>query len=448
MKEEVMLFLTKRPKMKEKYDFDGTFSDFIDYTIKSIKHDNQVTLLEVIADEAQRIYSKQIDIQKLKQQLRKYPLLSSADHHGLLNHKLLYNSNLLYSLIIKQLELPYVIVLTSGTISLLNKSHPRGFYFKSNKFNFFNKKSSNVPIYLFNNNITVKQKEIDSIIPDYPKNLLTSDEENFLNFLFFDFLKIQDITNDNFSDQISILNHKIWDCYFDKSVNDNYPKIIYLQSNEIINKCFIKELSNKTSIIYKILFEPEIRNLYIKNFYGIPGCWGDKSGSHFFWEVSGTKKLRPLRYEESSNSLIGSTQSFYLDKTTIIKKLSNREILPTLFFDFLIITYLQGYMALGGFNQIEYLSKMQQAHVKTLREIGMNHLANEFESRVTDALICGLMPFQFDSGIDLIWHYNSTNGIFNGNLDHGLTQDDLDRVLNMKLREMIEQGVKTMLNNL
>jgi len=102
---------------------------------------------------------------------------------------------------------------------------------------------------------------------------------------------------------------------------------------------------------------------------------------------------------------------------------------------------LMQYQTLGGLNQIEYLPKMQAAHIKSLQEIGMPELAEKFAKPVASGLICGMFPFDFDSAIDMIWHYNSHNGKFNGNLDRGITQEDLDRILDTPFTDLVATGI-------
>ncbi|MBN1500858.1 MAG: hypothetical protein JW982_11910, partial [Spirochaetes bacterium] len=150
-----------------------------------------------------------------------------------------------------------------------------------------------------------------------------------------------------------------------------------------------------------------------------------------------------LYYCESTNSLVGSNNNILLEKEIIKNMVQNKNILLTLFFDFLILSFLGGYTLLGGFNQVEYLPAMQKAHVKSLREIGEYDLADEFASRITDGLICGMTPLKYDSSIDMIWHHNSTDGKFNGNLDRGLTEEDLGRIYNTPVNEMIMNAMDT-----
>jgi len=139
--------------------------------------------------------------------------------------------------------------------------------------------------------------------------------------------------------------------------------------------------------------------------------------------------------------------SIPLEAGALMLALAEKRITPSLFLDFLVITFQEGYVALGGFNQLEYLPLMQAAHVKSLKEIGRDETARIFAGRVTDGLICGLFPFDFGSSIDMMWHYNSTAGRFNGNLDRGLSRDDVAAIAGMKVRTMIGSAITTMMDS-
>ena len=467
MKEKLEEFFRKRPNMLKKYRYPGTFDDFAEDLKNSVApQKNGHFIKKTIMEKVERIFPNEISLKALEDQLSKAPVLSTADHHGILNYKLLYNSNLLYSEIIKKLKLPFVIVSASGSVPLDNISHPRGFYFKKQKFNFYGGKESKTPIFLFEKKLCAdKKKGINSFITSYAEDALTTEEKRFLEYLFFESLEIEKVSQNYkvFSDQVTFLNYKLWKYYFDKSIRESTPEMIYLQSNQIILNILINMIEDKNALVSLILFDPEVRRIFLKNFEGIPGCWGESMGSQLFWAVVDKKKYKRfirLSLDDASNSLIGDNFQIELERETILDALKTKKIIATIFFDYLILSFIDGYMMLGGFNQLDYLPQMQeahiismidymiemqQAHIKSLKEIGMNDLAEEFASRVTDGLICGMFPFDFDSGIDLIWHYNSRDGKFNGNLDRGLTQEDLDRMNNMKVKDMIGAAVETML---
>lgn len=460
-------FFKKRPSMLKKYRYPGTFDDFAENIRNSVTPQKSKSFVKkVIMEKVQRLFSNEISLKALEDQLLNAPILSTADHQGILNYKLLYNSNLLYSEIIKKLKLPYIVVFASGNVPLDNISHPRGFYFKNQKFNFFGAKESKTPMFLFEKKLCADKKiGINSFITSYTEGALTPEEMEFLEYLFFGCLEIEKVSQNYeiFSDQITFLNSKLWKYYFDKSIRDSIPEMLYLESNQMILNLLIEKIKDENSLESLILFDPEVRRIYLKNFEGVPGCWGESMGSQLFWGVVDKKKYKRfirLHLDDTSNSLVGDNFKIKLERETILDALKTKKIIATIFFDYLILSFIEGYLILGGFNQldnlpqmqeahiisiIDYMIRMQQTHIKSLKEIGMTDLADESASRVTDGFICGMYPFDFDSGIDLIWHYNSHNGKFNGSLDRGLTQEDLDRMNNMKVKDMIGAAVETML---
>jgi hypothetical protein len=449
-------FFKLRPRMFEKYKYPGTFRDFArDIMGKIIPQNQEVGVLESILNQVRRIAAKpgELSLELLDRQLSRRPIISYADHHGLLNYKLLYNSDLLYSEIVKALELPFVVVLAAGNVPMDNMSYPRGFYFKKSKFNFFGADESRSPVFLFEKKLIADRRAgIDGFIFGEAMKTVTAEERKFLNFLFFQCLEVEKAADlyDSFSDQITFLNAKLWQYYFNKSLRDSIPKLIYLPANTVLRDILCLEIMKNDSLIASILFDQEVRRVFLKNFSGIAGCWSETSGSHLFWGVSQKKKYKRLirlSVEDSSNSLAGKDFILELERETLVLALKEKRILSTLFFDYLILTFLGGYLTLGGFNQLDYLPQMQRAHIKSLLEIGQDDLAQRFSSCITDGLVCGMIPLEFDSGIDLIWHYNSHNGKFSGNLEKGLTQADLDGVLDTKVGDMILSAMETMLQN-
>ncbi len=446
-------FFKLRPGMRKIFQYPGTFDDYISdlaQTLPTKKEKNP--LCTEIIKEAARILKTNPD--PLEKQLLTYPVISYADHLGLLNYKLLYNSNLLYGELIKKLKLPYVVVFASGNIPMVNKSHPRGFYFKGRKYNFFGEKQCKLPVFLFDGKLNAERaKGLAGFCIGCNRDSLTVEEEKFLEFLFFDGLEIEKASRDyeTFSDQLTFMNSRLWKYYFDNTIRESIPGIIYLQSNPIILELLLREIEKKDSLISSILFDPGVRRRFLKNFSGIPCCWGEDMGTHFFWGVIKHRektRLTALKLDEVPGTLVGEDFSIKLEREAIIAALKERRILQASFFDLLLVTFLEGYLTLGGFNQLEYLPQMQKAHVKTLREIGRDEMAGPFAARATGGLICGMFPLAFGSGIDLVWHYNSRQGKFNGNLDRGLPQEKLDKILDMKLRDMVLPAIELMLENM
>jgi hypothetical protein len=448
MDDDSIRFFNQRAQIRKIYDFPGSFKELVHEKLKSriVPKQRKGAFHRSILKEAGRLLPEVVSAHNLDNQLAEFPVLSVADHHGLLNHHLLYQSNILYAEILKELNLKTMCVLATGNIPLLNVSHPRGFYFKKEKFNFFRKKDANTPVFLLKEKLNADRNAgLESFIVSYPKESLSSDELQYLETLFFHKLEIENasLNYHQFSDQVTLLNNRIWKSYFDENIRHEVPDLIYLQANQIILDALLEELNKPESLLLTILFDPEIRKIYLKNFLEIPGCWGANRGSHFFWGISERNSLTSLRFSSGCDYLLGENIFIPYRKEEICRELRLKRIIPTLFIDMLIITFLEGYAALGGFNQIEYLHQMQQAHIKSLKEAGMNNLADLFASRITDGLICGMAPLPYHSGLDMIWHYNSKDGRFSGNINRGLTHAELDVIKNKKVRDLIESGIST-----
>jgi len=452
MTENMELFFDRRPRMAEKFQFPGTFMEFADNIAGSVPAGSQSPLLkEKIVSEVKRMLPDAVSPDLLESQLNRSPIISYADHHGLLNHPLLYNSNILYAEIVKQLKLPYIVVFATGNVPLKNQSYPRGFYFNHERYNFFKNKLRHIPVYLLEEKIVAeKGKGLESFVLNFKSAMFTEEERKFLEFLFFECLDIETVSQkfEKFSDQVTYMNYKIWKYYFHQNIRETIPDIVYLQSNQIVMDLLLREIAKEDSLISSILFDSSVRQVFLKNFHGIACCWGDNMGSQLFWGVSEKKKFINLHCNQDTNKLVGEGIQIELERECVIDALKSKRILPTIFIDFLIITFMEGYLALGGFNQIEFLTDMKTAHIKSLQEIGWTDLIKPFTSRVTDGLVCGMLPFEFNSGIDLIWYFNSKDGKFNRNIDKGLSREFLDTMLEMKTKNMIASAIETMMDNI
>jgi len=442
--------------MRMKYLYPGTFEDYIQDIIKSFSgHSIHTisTLAKKIIEYSSNILGDQISKAALSIQLNSYPIISSADHHALLNYKLLYNSNLLFTYLVRRLNLPYTIVPATGSIPLLNNTYPRGFYFKGMKFNFFSERKSKVPLFLFTDKLTFeREKGLSSLIQNLDQSTLTIEEKKFLEFLFFQALDVEYAIENyqDFSQQVSFLNFKLWKYYFEKSIRPNIADMIYIQVNPLIKELLMEYIADSDSLVSQIIFNPAIREIYLENFSGIQGAWDNEKGSHFFWGISSKKRFVRLQVDSANNVLVSKDREIVvkLEKDSLIQAIEANTVLPTLFLDYLVLTFLERFVTLGGFNQLEYLPQMQHAHVKCLEKINKKDLAAQFSAQITDGLICGLFPFKFEGGIDLIWHHNSSNGKFNGNLDNGLSEQDLESVGQKRIQEMLLSAIETMMDSL
>ncbi|HBD93231.1 MAG: hypothetical protein A2015_10970 [Spirochaetes bacterium GWF1_31_7] len=448
MNNKLDLLFRQRPMMKDWYNSKKSLAEYSKSVLSDINcFESEGILSSAITRKAGEILKDRINTGLLNQQLRSVPLISTADHHGLLHYKLLYNSNIILSEVMRFCSMPYSVVLSTGNIPLNNQSYPRGFYFKNAKFNFFPAKYGEQPVGLFTNKI--KHTRFNEIIVSYDKNIELSKEEiSFLYYLFDHLLPEDSVYNlcSTFSEQITLLNFDLWKFFFDENIRDSIPGLIYLETTSLVREIMINELQKESSLLSLILLDKQTRDIFIEEFHNINGCWGDEFGSYFFWGVSDNKKLQ--RLEVMDNALSGKDIIIEMTAENIINAIRTKTIFPTLFLSFYIVTFLEDITCFGGFNQIEYLTHMKQAYIRVFERIDRPEMVQRLRRKKTDALICGMIPLQYNSSIDMLWHFNSKNGIFNGNLKGGLTNRDLFSVNSQSIGNMVRGGVESMLENI
>ncbi len=448
-------FFRKRPHLAEIYHSYGNFTldEYFQILARAIQPSGTVkkSLHTSIITETKRLLGDKIDMTAFETQISNFPVVSTADHHGILSSKILYNSNIVYSQLTDSLNLKYIPVLSSGGIPFNNESHPGGFFFNGNKIRFIKSKYEDVPVSHYKAGIQSGNSIVDLIVNLNGLNIinpLNDEETKFLEYLCFDTLDINSICSEHsvFSDQVTIVNYKLWKLFFAQGFHNRISELVYLQMDRIIKTILIEEIQNPESLVSKILFDKNTLDVFIRNFQDIPGCWGERNGSFLFWEVrSDNKGLGRLEHKPGSGLLCGRGKKFTLDRDCIISALNNGLIQPTLFFNFLLLSFEGGLFTLGGFNQVDYLGEMQAAFIRSLSEIGLPGAADDFAKRVTNGFICGMNPFHFESSIDMLWEFNSVNGVFNGNLDRGITPEGLASVGKRRLKELIDDALPVLL---
>ncbi len=55
--------------------------------------------------------------------------------------------------------------------------------------------------------------------------------------------------------------------------------------DHFVRELLLDDLLHSDSLPSRILFDPQVRSIYLEEFWGITGCWTATSGTHFFWGV-------------------------------------------------------------------------------------------------------------------------------------------------------------------
>ena len=454
MTEALARFLAKRPAVRLQYEHEGSFREYGRRLFQRVPLGQGTRLTRHIVEYARAQVNFGVDERLLRAQLNQYPLVSSADHAGVLHQDILYNANLLFSGLLDLQSLPYQIVLASNRIPLSNASHPRGITFQGHRLNFFSRRHSDVSVWLFDDGLHPDQcQSLETLF--HPEGLegLTREQRDFLRVFFLETINVAQVarTNSLFHHQLIPINNALWRRYFSKRFRMSRPTFLSFPIEHFARELLLEDLENPDSLPYRILFQPEVRSVYLEEFQGIAGCWGEGSGTHFFWGVDDRNRLVALKLDPRGEFLVPTAKTIpgfplRLEVGSLSEALNQKRIVPSLFFEMLLVAFLEGYTLLGGFNQVNYMAWMRVAHERAMLRLGDWPMAARFARTLTDGLICGPVPFpQWASGFDLLWHFNSTSGKFHGNLDGGLDAADLESMMNRPLRDLIQNGVNSML---
>lgn len=445
-------FFAKRPAVRLQYEHEGSFRDYSRRLFHRVPQGRSGRLTNRIVEYAKAQIHIEVDERLLRAQLNQYPLVSTADHAGVLNQGILYNANLLYSGLLDLQSLPYQVVLASTRIPMNNASHPRGVIFQKQKLNFFSKRGSQVPVWLLEEGIRPEQASgLDQLFSKENLALVTSDQRRFLEAVFWDVVDLPKVTKTSrfFVDQLTSINHALWPRYFHKSYRLNRPSMLTFPIEAFVRDLLLEDLESPNTLPSRILFDPEVRNVYLEEFSGIVGCWSAQSGTQFFWGVDERLELIALKVDADQNLRAGNGRAWEpvpLTPEAITAAIHQKRIVPSLFFEMLMIGFLEGYTLLGGFNQVTYMAWMRVAHERSMLRLGNWPMAAWFARTITDGLICGPLPFpQWASGFDLLWHFNSTDGRFHGNLDGGLDRHALEAMMDTPVKDLLQNGVEAML---
>lgn len=317
------------------------------------------TLLEKLyPDEAESVIS----------QFRPAPLVSTIDHHGILNHPFFINSNLIFSL---RRGLKYLICFPTAGVSLNNSSWPGCLMRHDEQGNikrvsFFPDRLKNLPVFsapLIDKSFLNKMDLAKDL-----KGQLFNDESIF-NFA-------------NFSEQACVLSSRYWRLIFPSA-----PKLIYLPLEDLVSGLIAGVVGkDKDHILHKLVFTKRGWQLLDKYFHGLKGAFDGDYGTFLFWQAD--RKGRRVRLTRLDMSI---------EPQRVSELLNQRKIYPGSLLCFLVLLYYR-ITCLGGFNQVNWLTDIKDKFVQLLKESGESGKAREVIDVPTDNFAEGNLSFLLSNG--------------------------------------------------
>ncbi|EKD44012.1 MAG: hypothetical protein ACD_72C00033G0001 [uncultured bacterium] len=260
---------------------------------------------------------------------------------------------------------------------------------------------------------------------DGEKQFLLSIEKEILAL---DFSRAQ-----SYNDQISIINNFLWKKIFHEDVRGNIPELYYL-TQEDIARDLASHILCGDNIVSKAIFDADFRQIVLNNFRGVTVCWDEEKnkGTHFFWYKDENNESKRLFLKDQFLVSENGLKKIKLIKEEIISLIEKNEIVPSLFVVFSYMTFWCGLKPLVGYGSCNYLTKMKETWLKTLKD----NDTVEYERMLTldtKSLIGGeIATYGRNEKHELIDLY-AFDIIEKG----GLTKQYLEKLFSMRFRDLL-----------
>lgn len=387
LEEAKKIVFEKKPAFAEfyyKYK-DQKWNDYIENNYYKTIQNNKIDELLITLDKIITPLIGKASSEKAQKTIKETGFVSTCDHSGILCHPFFSNIALARKNFSK--EKHSVICFTCGGVSMTNSSYPRGVFFHDKNLNL-----KKIPLISLRNRrrsvygtTSFSKHKIQKILNEIETYNIDEDSKARLKRFFALINNNQNIFElEKFSDQITVVNKILWEEIFGQDDNE----LIYIEAENIVRHLLLDIHLANDSVINKILFNPQTRNLYIKNFENIIGAHNtlSQSGSHFFWyidEIENTRKQLFLKGE----MLVSVDEKIKIPFLPEILReyLLRYELLPTMAFCYSILSFYYGLTLGGGFSQIKYLGDIKDAWAntvlgdeETLEKTDTNIFAGEF----------------------------------------------------------------------
>jgi hypothetical protein len=182
--------------------------------------------------------------------------------------------------------------------------------------------------------------------------------------------------------------------------------IIYFDLNEVIRNYLIEVISDSSHPIFQLMFDQKTRESVFSVF--------PAETTLFTVDVHHKNKLRQEPVVINGNYLNSQNYELKLTQENVIKEIKNGTLCPGLFLTFTALSFINGMICFGSFEQVEYLAEFKSNWLKIgLLDNEIVHSANTsaFTSgRCVDENSEGVHPLDLLLGLEWSFSENQTVG--------------------------------------
>jgi hypothetical protein len=402
-----------------------------------------------------------------REELKQSPVVLTANHHGVDYFAQSVQGTLLFS----QRKLPNgshaktVPIFACGSIPLDNMTYPRGALLYATE-------GSKLPLRLPLFPDRMKRKMV-SEVSKVNKDMIARAEKvlgklvvecsipqqvaSTLSSVFNEY-SVNEESADvaGYSEQSMLVNQSIWGKMLDNLTIK--PALVYMELEKIVSILLRKDLQNKDSLAYQLLFSSSLRENFLVGLDGIKGCWtkpelerrlterkdirhqsSKASGTFMFWGVGDDGQKIPLLpiQEGTECKLVGVDDSgeiweIELTSSNLYEALHQERLLPSVMACFIALTFARGVTCAGGYYQGDYLAEMREQLILVLQQSKLSDRAiYSIENAPIDSYLSGMQTVMYRTGNGGLMPAGPIEIIASG----GLADDELDRINNLTVAE-------------
>jgi len=292
----------------------------------------------------------------------RFPLLNTANHHGVDYFPPSVQGNLLFWKALKEngIKTKYLPVCSFGIVSLSNSSYARGITSYSICDKLFR-----VPIFpkLIENKMVryvpaFTEAQVKHTIfrlnSEFRDVAASADMRQALEKYYLD----KNVLEQKFyANQAVFINRMLSE---DMYPEGDIPQIIYMEMEPIINRLLLKDLKDENSMIYRILYDSRILNGIRKQMEEGNPCmstmffWGtDSSGRRYILDFCADGIMRGV-------TLAGDHVELPASAKDLADLIGQEKIVPSGYTMAILLSFARGYTWLGGYFQGDYLPEWQK----------------------------------------------------------------------------------------
>ncbi len=365
--------------------------------------------------------------QKAVADLKKHPMVLTANHHGVDYFAQSLQGSLLFSLLKTSPDIgcDTIPVFACGNVPLNNLTYPRGAMIYRVNQNAIHKVPLLLPLFS-----DKRKRAIVSAVEPYDSSMIQKgigrirawEKEKILAGDFAHVIEslMEELYNDalplslnSYSDQAVVLNHQLWKRLF--AFQQDVPDMVYLEIEHIVGQLLTRDLQKPDSLAAIFMLDDAYREKLLAALDGTSGCWNRQrllagqdnasknkiargSGTHFFWGVDDRGRRFPLCISKSADGKKmlsgwddrGNHMVFEFSVYAIIELLSQKKLVPSLFTSYLCVALARGLTCIGGYYQSSYMPQMQKGVVNVLEHFGADDIARRVKTVPTDGYLSGM----------------------------------------------------------